>query len=210
VSNKSGRREKREESRQNNSLDLHQGWKCSEFLCQARAKSGYNKWSIPTFSIISSAVYIEGISMGNKPISTRPVSDEENLLRKKFYESIAAQSDLMDKMSGQLLTLELAIPGLFATVLKLTGGDDATAVLNTFFYLAFGCWLLALLFTLLALIPKKWNVDPDLLQQDPASYSEGLGIRDFFEQSAHYKRRLVIASSILFFSGIFFAAFTIG
>ena len=148
--------------------------------------------------------------MANQPISTRPVSDNEKLLRQKFYESIAAQSDLMDKLSEKLLTLELAIPGLFATVLKLTRGEDARLTINNALNLAFACWLIALILTLIALTPKKWIVDVTVLKQDPAKFSEGLGIEDYFEQSSLYKRRLIIASSLLFFIGIFSAIFTLG
>jgi hypothetical protein len=148
--------------------------------------------------------------VADKTISTRPVSEDENLLRKKFYESIAAQSDLMDKLSERLLTLELAIPGLFATVLKLTRGEDARLTINAALNIAFGCWLLALILTLAAMTPRKWVVDVGVLKQDPARFSEGLGIEDYFEQSALYKRRLVFASSLLFFIGIFSALFTLG
>ena len=148
--------------------------------------------------------------MAGKAIPTIPVSENENLLRKKFYENIAAQSDLMDKLGERLLTLELGIPGLFATVLKLTRGEDATLPINAALNLAFALWLIALILTLMALTPKKWKVDEDLLKQDPKKFSEGLGIVDFFEQSALYKRRLLIASSLLFFAGIFSAIFTLG
>ncbi len=148
--------------------------------------------------------------MSNSPISTRPLSDHEKVMRDKFYASIAAQSELMDKLSGQLLTLELAIPGAYAAILKLVGGTNATLQLNIAFYFAFGAWFLALALTLIALIPQKWTVDPSILKQDPEKFSEGLGIEDFFEQSAKYKRRLIIGSSVLFFVGIFFAGFTIG
>lgn len=147
--------------------------------------------------------------MSNQSISTRPLNENETLLRKKFYESIAAQSDLMDTLSERLLTLELGIPGLFATVVKLTQGDEATLTINTALYIAFACWLLALILTLAALTPKKWQVDISVLKQDPEKFSEGLGIEDYFEQSAIYKRRLIIASSILFFIGIFSAIFTL-
>ena len=147
--------------------------------------------------------------MSDKPISTRPLSDNEKLMRQKFYESIVAQSDLMDKLSERLLTLELAIPGLYATAVKLISGDKATITVNAAFYITFGCWLLALALTLAALTPKKWRVDPAILKQDPKKISEVLGIEDFFERSANYKRGLVIASSILFFAGIFGAVFTI-
>jgi hypothetical protein len=148
--------------------------------------------------------------MANKAISTRPVSENENLLRKRFYESIADQSNLMEKLSERLLTLELGIPGLFATAVKLTRGDDATLTINSALNIAFACWLAALILTLIALIPRKWNVDPSILKQDPAKFSEGLGIEDYFERSANYKRWLIICSSILFFIGIFSAMFTLG
>ena len=148
--------------------------------------------------------------MAGKAIPTIPVSENENLLRKKFYESIAAQSDLMDKLGERLLTLELGIPGLFATVLKLTRGEDATLPINAALNLACAFWLVARILTLMALTPKKWKVDEDLLRQDPETFSEGLGVADFFEQSAMYKRRLIVASSVLFFAGIFSAMLTLG
>lgn len=148
--------------------------------------------------------------MAGKAIPTIPVSENQNLLRKKFYENIAAQSDLMDKLSERLLTLELAIPGLFATVLKLTRGEDAALPINAALNWAFVFWLAALILTLMALTPKKWTVDDTILKQDPKKFSEGLGIEDYFEQSALYKRRLAIASSVLFFAGIFSATLTLG
>ena len=148
--------------------------------------------------------------MANKATPTRPVSENENLLRKKFYESIADQSALMDKLAERLLTLELGIPGLFATVVKLTRGDKATLPINAALNIAFACWLLALILTLIALTPRKWIVDPFILKQDPEKFSEGLGVEDFFERSANYNRWLIIASSILFFAGVFSAMFTLG
>ncbi len=145
--------------------------------------------------------------MKKQPISTRPLNEGEQLLRQKFYESLAVQSDLMDKMAERLLTLELGIPGLFAAVLELTRGDDAALTINAALNLAFALWLLALILTLLALTPRKWTVDPSLLKQDPQKLSKALGIEDFFTQSALYKRRLVTASSLLFFAGIFSVMF---
>lgn len=147
--------------------------------------------------------------MPNTPLPTRPLTENEKLLREKFYESIAAQSDLMDKLSERLLTLELAIPGLYVTALKLVNGDKATVTVNAALYTTFACWLLALIFILMALTPKKWKVDPSILKQDPQKFDEALGIEDFYEKSANYKRELVIASSVAFFIGIFSAMFTL-
>ena len=64
--------------------------------------------------------------MSNTAIPTRPPSNSDTLLREKFDESIAAQSEQMDKLGQQLITLELAIPGLYATVLKLISGEGTT------------------------------------------------------------------------------------
>jgi hypothetical protein len=147
--------------------------------------------------------------MSDQPISTRPLSDNEKLLRDKFYASITSQSDLMDKLSERLLTMELAIPGLYATALKLLRGTGATLTGGAGLYVTFAFWLLALILTLTALTPRKWVVDPAVLKQDPKKFSGGLGIEDFFQQSAIYKRRLVVASSVLFFAGIVSAALTL-
>lgn len=146
--------------------------------------------------------------MSSQPISTRPPTENENLLRKKFYESIAAQSELMDKLGGQLLTLELGIPGLYATVIRLTGGDKATVAFDALLTLTLGCWLAALVLTLAALTPRSWRVDTSILKQDPAKFGQGLGLEDFFTQSAIHKRRLLVASAVLFFAGIVAAIFT--
>jgi len=78
--------------------------------------------------------------MADKPISTQPLNDNEKLLRQKFYENIAAQSDLMDKLGERLLTLELAIPGAYATALKLLYGDKVTITPGTIGTLAFIFW----------------------------------------------------------------------
>jgi hypothetical protein len=147
--------------------------------------------------------------MSEKPISTRPLNDNEKFLREKFYEAIVAQSELLDRWSERLLTLELTIPSLYAGVLKLVAGDKATMTVNAAFYITFGCWLLALVLNLVALFPKKWTVAHTVLKQDPAKMAkEGLGITDFFEKSAQHKQGLLVASSVIFFIGVFSAAFT--
>ena len=148
--------------------------------------------------------------MSNKPVITRPITDYEKLLREKFYANITTQNDLIDKLSERLLTLELAIPSLYTAVLKLVAGDKATVTVNAALYITFACWLLALTLTLAALMPKKWAIDSTILRQDPARMKkDGLGIEDFFERSAQYKRGLLVASSVFFFAGIFSAVFTI-
>ena len=71
--------------------------------------------------------------MDQNPIRTAPPSQQDHLLRDKLIEDIAGQSTRMDDLARQLITLELAIPGVFATALKLVAGDRGT--------IAIGIWL---------------------------------------------------------------------
>ena len=148
--------------------------------------------------------------MSGKVISTHPESENEKLLRKKFYEDIAAQSERVDALSAHLLTLELAIPGIYATVLKLVRGGDATLQHLGAIWWTFGFWFIALILTLIALTPRKWKVNPRVFKQDKSLMKkEGLGIEDYFRKSANYKRYLALFSSLFFFVGIVIAVFTI-
>lgn len=144
--------------------------------------------------------------MNDKPIPAHPVSPSSTKLREKFDEQYAAQSEQMDKLAGQLITLELAVPGLYATVLKLTQGEKATLAVDGWLYFTFGCWFLALLLTLISLIPRRWRVDPTVVKGDQASREPVMGLEDFFFQSARYKRRLLIPAILLFWLGIIGAA----
>jgi hypothetical protein len=149
------------------------------------------------------------MAMTNQPLTTRPPDTYEEKIKEKYAESFANQSDLMDKLAQQLLTLELAIPGLYATVLKLISGDKATVPVNNMLYVTFGLWVVALGLTLMALMPREWKVNPEIMLQDPESTTGELGIKDFFAQSARYKRNLLMVATLLFFLGIAFAALTV-
>ncbi len=115
----------------------------------------------------------------------------------------------MDKLGQLLITLELAIPGLYATVLKLMSGDKATLAISPALYVTFACWFFALLFTLISLIPRNWKVDPSIIKQDRSKQIAELGIEDFFHKTAQYKRRLLIVASLVFFVGVVSAAFAV-
>ena len=138
-----------------------------------------------------------------------PLSKSTQLLREKYLEAKAAQSDLMDGLAKQLITVELAIPGLYATVLKLTQGNAATLTVDGWFVATFVLWTAALALTLTALIPRQWNVDPTLIKPDPTVKEQALSLEEFFFNSARYKRRLLIGSSLAFWGGILTAVFTL-
>ena len=128
-------------------------------------------------------------------IKTRPPGKEDHLLRERFYDAVAGQGDLMDRLAQTLLTVELAIPGLYATSLKLVTGKEGLT-LTTPLSLAFVCWLMALVSLLYALIPKRYSVDPSKIRNSDAS------IETFFHQSAAHKWRYLLISILFFIAGI--------
>ena len=131
--------------------------------------------------------------------------DEE--LEKGLAMAVVEQPKLLDKLGRQMVTLCLAIPGLFATALKLTGGDDAVLPTNCLVFWAFGCWLVALLLSLASLVPVTRKVDRQVMRRaQPAAKGQVLSIEEFFTKSAIYKRRLLIAAALFCFAGIALAA----
>ncbi|MCP4427643.1 MAG: hypothetical protein GY803_24430 [Chloroflexi bacterium] len=140
--------------------------------------------------------------MNDQPIKTKPVSDSAKYLREKFYEQYASQSEQMDALARQLIVIELAIPGLYATVLKLTQGDKATVAVDNWLTFTFSCWFLALALTLLALFPRNWKVDPTIIKSDPTGKSRTMSLEDYFYKSARYKYWLLAAACLFFGAGI--------
>ncbi len=134
--------------------------------------------------------------MSDDVIKTRPLRKEEDLLLERFYAAVAGQSALMDKLAQTLLTVELAIPGLYATTLKLVSGDKESLGLSYALYVAFGCWLIALAMTLFAVFPKKYKVNTDEIRNTPKS------IETFFYKSARDKWYLLLASIAFYIAGI--------
>ena len=126
----------------------------------------------------------------------------EETLIEKYGEDIAAQPDRMDHLAGRLITLELAIPGLFATALKLTSGRAATISAGSALYIAFSCWFAALALTLWALFPRRWQVNENMLENDQWQQGGVLGIRDYFTRTCQYKQKRLIGAVLLFFAGI--------
>ncbi|NTV66734.1 MAG: hypothetical protein HGB06_03460 [Chlorobaculum sp.] len=137
--------------------------------------------------------------------SSPSTADEE--LEKGLVAAMIGQPKLLDELAKQMVTLCLAIPGLFATVLKLTGGDEAVLPVSCLVFWAFGCWLVALLLSLASLVPVTRKVDRQVVRRaQPATKGQSLSIEEFFTQSAKYKRRLLVAAALLCFAGIALAA----
>ena len=130
---------------------------------------------------------------------TRPVRHDERLVLERFVDAIVEQSRLMDAVARQLLVVELAVPGLYATMLKLISGKERLA-LSLAVHLAFACWLLALVFSLRAMLPRPYH---NVRRDSPSS------IEEFFDRAARYKRRWLLASITTFVTGLLFVVLDI-
>lgn len=128
-------------------------------------------------------------------IKGRPPNTDETYIREKYLEGISKQPELMDGVAKQLLTLELAIPGLYVSILKLVGGKDSKLTLSDDIYLVFAFWLVALVCTVAALFPRHYTVDPNNHTQ----------IRESFYRAASYKFIWLSASVAAFVCGLVFA-----
>jgi hypothetical protein len=129
----------------------------------------------------------------------QPLDKFDETLREGFAKALTEQAMHFDELAKQLITLELAIPGLYAVALKLVSGDTAKLNHSAPIILAFICWLLALGFTFGSLIPEKYTVDKNSLSD----------IQRYFSQSAKHKLYLLIPSSALCFFGICLVVFDI-
>lgn len=128
-------------------------------------------------------------------LSTRPPREEEHFMQERLTEAIADQSKLMDELAKQLLLVELAIPGLYAAVLKLVSGTESVANLPNILIYAFICWGLSVICTVASLLPRSYR---NISRNNPQS------IEDFFNKAAEYKRTCLLVSLLWFMAGLFF------
>ena len=148
--------------------------------------------------------------MDDDIVYSAPPSKSDEELEKGFVTAIIDQPKLLDELAKQLVTLGLAIPGLYATVLKFIGGDNAVVKSSWLIIGAFACWFIALALSLFSLRPRKWKVDRSkLCSNKPAAPGQPLSIEEFFMAAATYKRRLLVAATLFCFTGICLAGLTI-
>ena len=127
-----------------------------------------------------------------------PLSKFDESVLDSFAKDVAAQATRMDDLAKQLITLNLAIPGLYAAVLKLVAGDAGKMTDVTFLVIAFGAWLLSLGLAFVSLFPAQYAVESDNLSQ----------MQDYFFHSAKRKYWLIAAASGCSFFGVCFAVFS--
>ncbi len=142
-------------------------------------------------------------------LQTQAPTSTDKLLREKFDEEIPQQSERMEELAKLLVTIELALPAIYTTALKLSYGRAAvTAQTTTAFtpscalYAAFFLWFIALACSLTALFPRQYRVDRDIVRHaEEPSPNKALSIEAYFRQSARYKWRWVLVSCVSCFVG---------
>lgn len=133
--------------------------------------------------------------------ASRPPDAADRVLAERFFEGLADQGKQMDELARQMIAVELAVPGLYASILALLRGQDATLPDGRLVVLTFGCWLAALALSFAALFPRRYRVDPTLVRGAPAD-AGALSLEAFFDRSAAWKRRLLAIAAAVFWAGI--------
>ena len=132
-------------------------------------------------------------------VITQPLDKIDDTLRESFAKDIAEQCNRLDDLAKHLITLQIAIPGIFAAILKLVAGENAVIKQNGQVIGAYIAWLLGLALTWASLIPAKHTIDRDSLT----------AIENYFTGSATRKLRWLIPASGLTFVGIMLAVWSI-
>lgn len=153
------------------------------------------------------------------PIKTKA----EETLEESFYKDLAGQAERLDKFALELVKLQLAIPAIYAGIIKLlevkeTTTVAATAAVKTIsavpdlttLLVIFIPWLLALGLSFLAVFPlQQYEVKANpIIEPLPDKPSGKIAINAYLHFSAQRKFRLLATSSLLTFFGVAFAIFS--
>ena len=94
--------------------------------------------------------------MQQEPIDGKPFSKPgDQVLLGVYYQEPVRQAEHFADLAKELFKLELAIPGVYAAVLRLV---DQQAINWKGVLIAFLLWATALALTLRAIIPRKYTV----------------------------------------------------
>jgi hypothetical protein len=98
----------------------------------------------------------------------------------------------MDDIAKIFITIELSTPSIYAIAIKLSLGSKHILSNDNSIIWAFCFWFLSLVFTFLAIFPKKYTVNINRLDE----------IENFYFNSAKTKMHYLVISAILFCIGI--------
>ncbi len=140
--------------------------------------------------------------MQQEPLVGQPLSKPgDQALLDAYYQEPIKQVDRFTDLAKELFKVELAIPGIYAAVLRLVGRDQSanhSAVLIAFLF-----WLFAFLLTLRAIFPRRYKVLEDVVRSSrPTLGQEPMSIEEYFQRSTRDKQQLLLGSIFLFCIGI--------
>ena len=146
--------------------------------------------------------------MQEEPLTGKPVSPADQALLDAYYQEPVKQADRFVDLAKELLKLELAIPGIYAAALRLVSREQSAN--PNWVFIAFSLWLIALVLTLFALVPRRYQVLEQALRYVRPDHGKGpLSIAEYFQKSAQVKRRLLLGAAPLFFFGIIAAVLAV-
>lgn len=145
-----------------------------------------------------------------KATSVRAYSKFDEDLQEGFTKDFLSQNDRLLDTAKSLLTLQIALPGLSAALLKLVAGnkailDQSDTLAAALILGAFLFWILGLGLSLLALKPNRYQVNPNVLERkrldgkEDGSFS---GLLDMYQKSAARRYNLILWSSVMTVSGL--------
>jgi hypothetical protein len=146
--------------------------------------------------------------MQDEPLTGKPVSPAEQALLDAYYQEPVKQADRFVDLARELLKLELAIPGIYAAALRLVSREQSAN--PNWVFIAFSLWLIALVLTLCALFPRRYQVLEQAIRHVRPDHGKGpLSIKEYFQKSARVKRLLLLWAVPLFFCGIIAAVLAV-
>ncbi len=147
--------------------------------------------------------------MEQEPLVGKPLSQPgDQALLDAYYQEPVKQAERFADLAKELLKLELAIPGIYAAVLRLVGEEQSISRIGVFIALAF--WIFALILTLRAIFPRKYKVLENVIRSERPTPGQGsLSVEEYFQRSVRDKRQLLLSSIPLFFAGIIVAVLAV-
>jgi hypothetical protein len=141
-------------------------------------------------------------------IATRPVivdgeitalGEFDKALLANFAKDITDQTSRFDALAKILIGLNIAIPGFYAAILRLTLNPQISLLKSPLLWVAFVGWLLSLGLAMVSLIPSQYSIDPDNLT----------AVEHYYQHQAQRKWRLMTTAVFSSFFGICFAVFSL-
>lgn len=128
-----------------------------------------------------------------------PLSKFDEILLDNFAKDVTAQATRMEDLAKQLIALNIAIPGLYATVLKFVHGEKAIMTNHRWLIMTLIAWLLSLGLAFVGLFPVRYKAAADSLGD----------LQRYFYHSARRKFWWVAMAGLCSFLGMGLAIYSL-